>query len=71
MYGMKQNNSIKKHCQNINIFEGGFGERKGTLVVGAGDKSKYNRHNVYIDYTYEIYIGFGVIFNNFVMQPQR
>jgi hypothetical protein len=36
MYGMKQNNSIKKHCWNINILEGGFGERKRTLVAGVG-----------------------------------
>jgi len=35
MYGMKQNNSIRKHCWNINILEGSFGERKRTLVPGA------------------------------------
>ncbi len=55
MYGMKQNNSIRKHCWNINILEGGFGKRKRTLVVRAWDKNKYNRQNVYINYTYEIY----------------
>ncbi len=48
MYGMKQNNSIKKHRWNINILEGGFGERKRTLVARAWDKNKYNRQNVYL-----------------------